>query len=408
MKNADQEAMLKTTPGLDPSLFHAITLRLASEAGIEPRSLDLARVRWVVEDRCRKLRLPPQAYADYLRTVPSEFDCLIDALTIQETRFFRDPTVFDEIQACLPNLLARFPEPLRILSAPCSTGQEAYSVAALLYHSGLPSARFSIDAFDISTAALATAQRGIYPDANLDNVSNELQAACGSLLHGHFHIHKQLRDCIRFERRNLADPNVLGIQPQYHLILCRNLFIYLTPQARATLVQSLAQALIPGGRLILGTADWIPELDRLFVPLQPPASFAFAHGGQTDPHPGRQKISDRVAQPSSRFNRAASPAILSRTIPPPSIPPTSAPLSEEENRKSSAAEFFRRAQQHQQQGNLHQAERRCRQALYLAPGFVAALELLQQLWQSHPNPRLQQALHARIQRIQTNDKSQRT
>lgn len=406
MKNADQEVMLKTTHGLDPSLFHAIMLRLASEAGIEPRSLDFDRIRWVVEDRCRKLRLPPQTYADYLQTVPAEFDCLIDALTIQETRFFRDPTVFDEIQASLPSLLARFPEPLRILSAPCSTGQEAYSVAALLFHFGLPSARFSIDAFDISTAALATAQRGIYADASLDKVPHELQAACGSLVHGQWHIHSQLRDRIRFERRNLADPDVLGIEAQYHLILCRNLFIYLTFQARATLAQSLAAALFPEGRLILGTADRVPELDRLFVPLQPSASFAFAHVRQTDPHPGGQRISDRFAKPSSRLNRAASPEPLFRTIPPPSTPLASAPLSELENRQSSAAELFRRAQQHQQHGNLRQAERRCRQALYLAPGFVSALELLQQLWQYHPNPRLQKALHARILRMRTHDESQ--
>ena len=406
MKNVDQEMTLKSTPGLDPSLFHAIMLRLASEVGIEPRSLDFARIRWVVEDRCRKLRLLPQTYADYLQTAPAEFDCLIDALTIQETRFFRDPTVFDEIQASLPNLLARFSEPLRILSAPCSTGQEAYSVAALLYHSGLPFVRFFIDAFDISTAAVATAQRGIYADACLDKVSHELQAACGSLLHGQWHIHNQLRDRIRFERRNLANPDVLGIQPQYHLILCRNLFIYLTPQARETLAQSLAAALFPGGRLILGTADRVPELDRLFVPLQPPASFAFAHVRQADAHLGGQRISDRFAQPSFPFHNAASLAILSHTIPPPSTPLASAPLSEQENHRSSAAELFRRAQQHRQQGNLHQAERRCRQALYLAPGFVPALELLQQLWQYHPNPRLQKALHARIIRMRTNDESQ--
>jgi hypothetical protein len=62
-------------------------------------------------------------------------------------------------------------------------------------------------------------------------------------------------------------------------------------------------------------------------------------------------------------------------------------------------EFYRRAMEYKEHGNLRQAERRCRQALYLAPGYLPALELLQFLWQVHPNARLRRALTARIHRV---------
>ena len=69
----------------------------------------------------------------------------------------------------------------------------------------------------------------------------------------------------------------MGADPKYHLILCRNLFIYLGAQARAQLARSLAGALLPGGSLFLGTADRVEELNALFAPMRPASSFAFVH-----------------------------------------------------------------------------------------------------------------------------------
>jgi hypothetical protein len=76
-----------------------------------------------------------------------------------------------------------------------------------------------------------------------------------------------------------------------------------------------------------------------------------------------------------------------------------APIVDNAQTGSPAAEFYRRALEFKERGNLRQAERRCRQALYLAPGYLPALELLQSLWQVHPNARLRRALSARIVRV---------
>jgi hypothetical protein len=252
---------------------------------------------------------------------------------------------------------------------------------------GVPPARFSIDAVDISLSALAVARPGIYPEHALTHVSPELQQACGARRHKHWEVHQTLRERIQFARLNLAEPGSLGDEPKYHLILCRNLFIYLRPEARAALGASLASALLPGGRLVLGTADRVEELTPLFAPLRPAASFAFVHRAQA-------AVAESLRTPAIS---PRSPAVRrSATI------PAARPAKREQPNAvvpvDTAATLYRRAVEHQQHGDLVKAERRCRQALYLEPTHLPALELLQSLWSQNPNLRLRRALRDRILR----------
>jgi len=167
---------------IEPQIIEQVVHRLADAAGIDPASLESARITWTIERRCRHLGLEdPSAYLARLASSVAELECLIDALVIQETRFFRDPAVFDHLRLWAHEIAAHCPSSLRILSAPCSTGQEAYSLAAMLHCAGIPSSAFTIDAFDISNTALAVAQRGVYPAGALANVPGDLQSACGTL-----------------------------------------------------------------------------------------------------------------------------------------------------------------------------------------------------------------------------------
>jgi len=197
-----------------------------------------------------------------------------------------------------------------------------------------------------------------------------------------WHIHDELRSRIRFERRNLAAPGALDDEPVYDLALCRNLFIYLHADARAVLADSLSRALRRGGRLIIGTGDRVPELNRHFAPLKPASGFAFIH---------------KTIAPSHK------PAEISPVRIAPGLRPRieSGPQPEPDRVPSTAAEFYRRALEYKDSGNPRQAERRCRQALYLDPGYIPALELLYVLWQMHPSARLRRALQARIRRLQS-------
>jgi chemotaxis protein methyltransferase WspC len=376
-----------------PILIQTVADRLNATIGVDPRGLDAKRLQWIIGSRCRHLNLPDaSAYGAYLEETPGEIDALIDEVVVRETRFFRDLVVFDHIRQTIAQLATAEPGPLRILSAPCGTGEEAYSLAALLQLMGVPPARFTIDAFDISPLALEIARRGVYPERAFSHVPAELQQACAQRQGNHRNIHEELRARVNFARRNLAQAGALGEAAQYHLILCRNLFIYLAPAARATLAQSLSIVLLPGGRLFLGTADRVKELSALFAPVRPAASFAFEHRA-----PGiAVGLRPRVAAPvrvSLQVTRSQKPAasLAAKDVP-------AAQVEVDANGLEAADELFKRALEHRQRGELMKAERRCRQALYLAPNLLPALELLQILWSEHPNLRLRRALRDRVLR----------
>jgi chemotaxis protein methyltransferase WspC len=372
---------MKSHVNIDDSILAEVVERLAEAAGIAPDFLDPARIGWTIEARRRKLCLRnPAAYLDHLKASSEELEHVIDALVIHETRFFRDPAVFEQIRIWGQNVLRTGQESFRILSAPCSTGQEAYSVAAILRWVGVPLHSLTIDAFDISNAALATAQQGIYPEGALEHVSDELRALCGELRDHRWKIHDDVRRRVRFERRNLAVAGALGREPVYDLILCRNLFIYLHARARSILTDALSLTLRPGGRLIIGNGDRVSELNRRFVPLKPAAGFAFTHKQTV----ASNALIEMVPSPADAYGIDATDL---------------APRTELDRPSGSAAEYYRRAVEYTECGNLRQAERRCRQALYLDPGHVAALELLDSLWRVHPSARLRRALQARIQRL---------
>jgi len=369
---------------IDPAILQEVVRRLTEAVGIDAESLETGRIAWTIEARCRHLGMAGAAeYVEHLNRADGELDELIDALVIQETRFFRDLAVFEHIREWAREAAGKAEGIIRVLSAPCSTGQEAYSVAAELRMAGVAADGFLIDAFDISRAALRTAERGVYAAGSLQNFAPELQAMCGALRNNHWHMHEELRRRIRFARRNLSEPEALGEGAGYHLILCRNLFIYLHAEARATLADSLSRALLPGGRLIVGAGDRVPELNSRFMAVKPAAGFGFTHKTKGKASDDVRKAEPLPPQPRTvkQYPLVAPRVIVAGTAP------------------SAAMEFYRRALDYKDHGNLRQAERRCRQALYLAPGFLPALELLQTLWQVHPNARLRRALSARIVRV---------
>jgi len=367
----------------------SIAARLVAAIGVDPRALNAARLRWIVAARCRTLGLAEvSVYAAYLDETPTELAALIDEVVVQETRFFRDPVVFEHVRRTIAELAATEAGPLRVLSAPCGTGQEAYSVAALMRVAGVPAARYSIDAYDISLGALEVARRGVYSERALVHVAAELREACGRVAAKSLRMDEELKGRINFERRNLAEAGVLGAS-KYHVILCRNLFIYLGADARAELAKSLAGALLPGGRLFLGTADRVEELNALFAPLRPAASFGFVRRVAAAAVPAKDtRERRRVPRKVAAEVHVARAAPVRQAVRAAAAPAT-------------AGELYHRALEHRLRGEMAKAERRCRQSLYLAPNYLPALELLQALWDQNPNMRMRRALRDRIMRNRT-------
>ncbi len=198
---------------------------------------------------------------------------VVDAITTQETLFFRDTAPFEALKhRALPDTIdaktsTSSPKRLRIWSAASSTGQEPYSIAMTLFDT-LPDIRswdINILGTDISDSALAQASLGRY-------AKHEVQRGMvPRMLSKHFQeepngwrIKEELRCMIRFERKNLLKPFV-AMGP-FDIIFCRNVAIYFETDVKRDLFNRLSDLLTPDGFLFVGSSESLNNLDSRFVP----------------------------------------------------------------------------------------------------------------------------------------------
>lgn len=181
---------------------------------------------------------------------------LTDYLAINVTEFFRNPERFAELaDTVLPELRKRT-DSLRIWSAGCSTGAEAYSLAILLEEMEPGSwTRHRIVGTDIDREALAEARAGVFTEDRMREVSPERRRRFFTHLGGgRWRVNDVLRRYVKFSRHNLLeDPYPSG----QHLILCRNVIIYFAEEAKEHVLRKMAASLAPGGYLLLGGTETI-------------------------------------------------------------------------------------------------------------------------------------------------------
>lgn len=195
---------------------------------------------------------------DYYRAVtldPARMQELIEAVVVPETWFFRDPEAFTALaRLARVRLHERPARPVRILSAPCSTGEEAYSVAMALIEAGIPAERFTIDAIDVSERALAIARRAHYGrnafrGRALDFRSRHFRAADGG-----WQLDSAVAQSVRFTQANLLQLDMHAFE-RFDFILCRNVLIYFDRDTQCTVVRVLDGLLAAGGTLFVGPAE---------------------------------------------------------------------------------------------------------------------------------------------------------
>jgi two-component system CheB/CheR fusion protein len=197
-------------------------------------------------------------YLKLLRTDAGELGLLAKDLLINVTSFFRDPKVFDFLaQKIIPELVSSHTDdrPLRIWTAGCSTGEEAYSIAMLFIEEIAVSKRnikVQLLASDVDPDAVTTAREGVYPETIQADVSPARLKRFFSLEDHHYRVLPELRAAIVFTVQDvLADPPFSRLD----LVSCRNLLIYLRPEAQEKVVSLFHFALREGGVLLLGNAE---------------------------------------------------------------------------------------------------------------------------------------------------------
>ena len=198
------------------------------------------------------------AYLDLLRAERAELDALGRDLLIHVTRFFRDPAVFATLEASvMPGLVAAHPDdlPLRVWVAGCSSGEETYSLAMLLLErieAGGRPLRLQVFASDVDPDAIATARDGTYPAAVAQTMPPARLARFFVREETGWRAGPELRAAIVFTIHDvLADPPFSRLD----MVSCRNLLIYLRPEAQLRVLDAFHFALRDGGILLLGSAE---------------------------------------------------------------------------------------------------------------------------------------------------------
>lgn len=198
---------------------------------------------------------------------------IIDAITTNETLFFRDTSPFEALQhKVLPELIDQnagtpHPKRIRIWSAASSTGQEPYSIAMVL-HDLIPDIQtwdVRILATDISDAAIRQASLGRYADHEIKRGMTPQRLAKYFTPDGNgYRVRDEVRALVTFRRINLLEP--LQVQGPYDVIFCRNVAIYFEPQARRDLFIRLSRQLTPDGYLFVGSSESLMDVGPQFKP----------------------------------------------------------------------------------------------------------------------------------------------
>ena len=202
----------------------------------------------------------------------SERQLLLDAITTNETHFFRAPRQFEFLERhVFPAWRAdagarRGLGSIRVWSAGCATGEEPFSIAMSLLHHFPPGSRYPLEvlATDLSMRVLEQARNATWPIARADEIPAAYRQAfmlrgTGSQ-QGRMRAGPELRALVRFQRLNLNDPSY-PIEGRFDLILCRNVLIYFDDATRRAVIDRLIARLAPRGYLLLGAAEGLRGLD---------------------------------------------------------------------------------------------------------------------------------------------------
>ena len=252
--------------------------RAALSAAVRARMEQLGLVR--IEDYYDHLRVHPAA------AIEDGFRKLINLVTITETCFLRDPEQFRLLRHILPGLLAeraaQGERTLRIWSAGCSTGAEAYSVALTLWEMGLYGAdaewTFEIVGTDVNTEALDAARQGVYSRRTLRNVEGNWLQQYFQPEGNRFRLNDEIRRCVRFQYGNLSEAPLSSPSIGQDIVLCKNVAIYFRPEAARRLVSQLHERLNDGGYLLLGHSESLWQISDQFTLVEHQGGFCYRKG----------------------------------------------------------------------------------------------------------------------------------
>lgn len=193
-------------------------------------------------------------YIDVLKKDKELLNEFVEYITINVSEFYRNPEQWKFLtNDCFPDLIKKFGDRLKIWSAACSTGDEPYSLVMAL-SKYVPLSKIKITATDLSDEIIEKAKIGIYSDKSIANVPEEYKKKYFTKNGNFYQISDEIKKCVEFRKHNLLKDKFFT---DYNLIVCRNVLIYFTEEAKDETFSKFYDSLAKGGMLFIGSTEQI-------------------------------------------------------------------------------------------------------------------------------------------------------
>lgn len=409
----------------DPRFFAFLKERI----GLDVASVGEAIIERAVRQRSKAVEArTPDDYWQYLQRSHDEQQALIEAVIVPETWFFRYPESFATLARLACTRLAEINQmrALRILSLPCSTGEEPYSIAMALLDAGLAPHQFKVQGVDVSPLSVERARRGVYGKNSFRGGDLAFRERHFTEHSDGYHIAERVREQVRLQVGNLLDPALLASEASYDFVFCRNLLIYFDQPTQQQVFDVLKRLTHVDGVLFIGPAEGSLLGRHGMRSIGVPQSFAFSrHVEPTKPAP--------TFVPTPRPQRSTAPiptkprpfSTVSAQVMPIQVPPSEAgtllsriaTLANEgksaearaaceqylSNHPPAAQVFYWLGLLSDVEGSALQAQGYYRKALYLEPQHPQALMQLAALLESQGDRAGARRLQARAVRSERAD-----
>ena len=341
---------------------------LRERIGLDVDSVGAPMVERALRQRCVAVNAADlDDYWLHLQQSMDEQQSLIEAVIVPETWFFRYPESFTALASLAHKRLAELAgaRPLRLLSLPCSTGEEPYSLAMALLDAGIAPGAFLIEGMDISPSSVAKAGQAVYGrNAFRGRDLGFRERYFDALDEGH-HLHERVRKQVSLQVGNVLDPALASRDGLYDFVFCRNLLIYFDVPTQQRVFEVLKRLLHPQGVLFIGPAEGSLLARMGMRPLGIAQSFAYMR--QED---GGTALATPPVQPARRMSPAlATPGYpsASATLPRPLrvLPVAGKPAPAREHKREEASELLASIARLANAGASEQARAECQRYLGL-------------------------------------------
>ncbi|AZD53020.1 protein-glutamate O-methyltransferase CheR [Pseudomonas chlororaphis] len=286
---------------------------LKERIGLDVASVGPAIIERAVRQRSIAQQAPStDHYWQTLQGSRDEQQALIEAVIVPETWFFRYPESFATLAKLALSRLAQLKgmRALRILSLPCSTGEEPYSIAMALFDAGLAPHQFKVDGFDVSPLSVERARQAVYGKNSFRGQHSDFRERHFTAEDERYSLSERVREQVRLQVGNLLDPTLLAHEPPYDFVFCRNLLIYFDQPTQRQVFEVLKRLTHVEGVLFIGPAEG-SLLGRLGMrSIGIAQSFAFSRHNEPEPEPAPAFVPSTL--PARQPVRSIAPPVRSR------------------------------------------------------------------------------------------------